>query len=179
MPIITHAPRRTIGHWDPYYFGNSKKGIKKTADHHIDWHDLDHGITKDGRWRIAHGNPEKVYFHGKRMRDFTSAVINKMRYKGFRIGWPKGFYRYAKSLGVNIEIEPKSKDPRYKSVAQWRKLASICKAVWGENWADHVYVKILDINGKEFAVDVIKAASAAGFPAGPTRDWDVPKKMLD
>lgn len=178
MPIAKKAPLRRIGHWLPYYFNNSKAGISKTARLGIHWHDLDFGLTKDGRWRVSHQAPEKVFFKTGRMRDYLVAAVDRMHYKGYEVLRPRVLFRHARNLKVNIEIEPKQKDVRYKEIKYWNRLARTCEKVWGKNWQQHVYVKVLDIHGKPFAINVIKTASKAGFTAGPTRRWDIPDKYL-
>lgn len=171
--IVNSAPRRIIGHWHPYYFNNSRRGIRKTANKGIKWHDLDHGLTKDGAWRISHGLPEKVFFGTKRMRNFVVSVVDKMRFNSYGPGRPYTLYSYAKKVGVNIEIEPKGYDKRYTEVIYWNRLARLCQHVWGPRWRKHVYVKVLALQDKDFAVRVITSASEAGFISGPTRDWNI------
>lgn len=178
MPIHQTAPRRHIGHWKPYYFGNSGPGLRKTAREGIHWHDFDHGITRDGYWRIGHGNPEKVLLPTGRIRSYLRAKVDTFRYRGYQVGRPLRLYRLAKQLGVGIEIEPKGKDPRYTQARYWELLKHVCLSLYGQDWARHYYVKVLKNADVQFSVDVIKAASSVGFHAGPTRDWQIPDRLL-
>lgn len=174
MPILKKAPRRRIGHHLPYYFGNSLRGLVKTHQEGIQWHDFDHVLTEDGVWRISHGHPEEVFFKNQPPFSYTRQEMDRMRHETYRPGKPLVLYRDAAHLGINVEIEPKGKDPRYKDVKFWRKAAANARRAWGDQWQKHTYVKVLNNNGTEFAIKVITAASEAGFTAGPTRDWNLP-----
>lgn len=176
--ILRKAPLRRIGHWYPYYFSNSKSGISLTSVRKIKWHDLDFGLTKDGKWIITHGLPERDLLSTGRPRDYMLRDALSKSFKGYKVGRPRPLFRYAKRVGVNIEIEPKQGDKRYHKIKYWRRLARSAEAVWGKDWQKHVYVKVLDIHGRTFAVEVIKTASEAGFTAGPTRRWKISKKDL-
>jgi glycerophosphoryl diester phosphodiesterase len=161
-------------HIDPYYKGNSLRGVRKAAKRRGSARaiDLDFHVTKDGVWVNTHwGQPLLYGFRdplGKikktaHIADLTWAQVKRLeagsRKHPYRIQRAEAILALAARLGVRVEIEVKS-DRAFNRPEAWATFAAI-PAVQALNKRGLLMVKTLDNIGAPYKR--LRQAHAHGF----------------
>lgn len=161
-------------HLDPYYVGNSIRGVRKAAKRKgtrraidLDWH-----VTKDNVWVNTHwGQP---LLHGFRdpwgkisktahISDLTWAQVSRLeagpRKRPYRINRAEKILALVLQLKIRVEIEVKS-DQAFNRAEAWDAFAAI-PVVQELNKRGLLQVKTLDNIGAPYKR--LKQAHAHGF----------------
>lgn len=167
------APARKVFHrnWRKGYWVNSILGTLAAVAAFFGWIDNDLHLSSDGKWVNAHGNPEKFWLRRGKFEDHTWAWLSKLtRKRGghtYRLRTGGQTLRDNAARGLRTELEVKDVHPigSAKRRAAFKRLAAAARAAYGDDWRNHVTVKVLTnlAGGTDYALMVCRAAHAAGF----------------
>lgn len=168
------APGRRVYHrsWRSGFLVNSKQGSRAAARAGYRWIDNDHHLTLGAeKWINGHGAPEKVWgtrrFESRSWEEWSkkhhthNGQVYSLRTGGQTL-------RDNAALGLNTEFEVKDVRP-FASLPilerAFHRLAVAAQDAYGDDWREHVTIKVLTnlSGGEAFALRVCKAAHGAGF----------------
>ncbi|GAB7004420.1 hypothetical protein JCM18899A_18930 [Nocardioides sp. AN3] len=171
--MTRRAPRVRLAHRVPPRKTDSVRGVNWAADHGFRVIDVNCLLSADGTPHAQHGAPYGLAQQGflpkrdkRKVRDLTDVELARLRSPdGYRVPPMVLIFKAAKQRGVRIEVEAKD-DRRFTRPSTWLDMAADAQRVFGDDWAQHVEMKVLTnlSGGLAYALKVCAAAHAAGWP---------------
>lgn len=171
------APRHRLYHrrWTSGHVVNSARGSVLARDAGAKWIDNDFHLSMHGlAWVNAHGAPELFWLprHDRFENHTAGQLFKRERSVGrhlYRLRNLRQTFEDNHHHGLNTEVEVKDVHPWNTDAlldAAFARMARHARAVYGEDWREHVVVKVLTNlrGGEAYALQICRAAHAHDIP---------------